>query len=155
MYEGTFCHIKWLPGFLRRLLPQILSPFVVWALSSVEPIPVYRGTARNVIKTFEMSVNCLMSGDSLLIFPENPQERYAQTEQINEFYRGFAHLGRLYHKRTKENITFYPVYASRHARMLRIGEGVTYNPVNGRKEESRIVETLELSMRALWQLDER
>ena len=154
MYEGTFSRKKWLPVFIRRLLPYILSPFVVWALSSLEPIPVFRGTARNVIKTFELSVACLMAGDSLLIFPENPQERYTQTEQISAFYRGFAHIGRLYHKRTQESITFYPVYASRHARMLRIGEGIVYDPANGRKEEHRIVDMLESRMRALRQLDE-
>ncbi len=154
MYEGTFSHLRWLPVFLRKALTNILSPLVVWALSSFEPIPVYRGTARNVLKTFELSVECLQSGDSILLFPENPEDRYTDSEQISNFYRGFANLGRLYYKRTKDCVTFYPVYASRRGRELRIGEGVKYNPANGRREEGRIVEALQLRMRALQSLDE-
>lgn len=155
MYEGTFSHITWLPVPLRRLLTRVAAPLAVWALSSFEPIPVYRGTAKSVIKTFEMSIECLRAGDSILLFPENPEERYTEKEQISDFYRGFAHLGRLYYKRTKSCVTFYPVYASRTARVLRIGEGITYDPALGRKEEGRIVETLESRMRALQQLDEK
>jgi len=154
MYEGTFSHIKWLPVFMRKGLTKMLSPLVVWALSSFEPIPVYRGTARSVLKTFEMSIECLQSGDSILLFPENPEERYTDSKQVNDFYRGFANLGRLYYKRTKESVTFYPVYASRRGRELRIGESVKYDPANGRQEEGRIVETLQQRMRELQRLDE-
>jgi|GEM_PF-361673 len=154
MYSGTFSHIKWLPVFARKALTRILSPLVVWALSSFEPIPVYRGTARSVIKTFELSIECLQSGDSILLFPENPEERYTESEQISDFYRGFANLGRLYYKRAKDSVTFYPVYASRRGRELRIGEGVKYDPANGRQEEGRIVEALQQRMRDLQRLDE-
>ena len=154
MYEGTFSRIRWLPVFMRQAIAKILSPVVVWALSSFEPIPVYRGTARNVIKTFELSIECLQSGDSILLFPENPEERYTDSEKVNDFYRGFANLGRLYYKRTKECVTFYPVYASQRSRVLRIGESVRYNPANGREEEKRIVEVLLKRMRDLQALDE-
>ena len=153
MYEGTFSRITWLPALLRKLLTRVAAPLVVWALSSFDPIPVYRGTAKSVIKTFELSIACLRAGDSILLFPENPEERYTDNEKVSDFYRGFAHLGRLYYKRTKECVTFYPVYASKAARMLRIGEGIIYDPANGRKEEGRIVEALESRMRALQQID--
>ncbi len=154
MYDGTFSHIRWLPVWLRKALAKALSPVVVWALSSFEPIPVYRGTAKNVIKTFELSIECLQSGDSILLFPENPEERYTDNEQISDFYRGFANLGRLYYKRTKQRVTFYPVYASHRLRTLRIGDSVQYEPENGRQEEKRIVEELLRRMRALQQCDE-
>lgn len=154
MYEGTFSRIKWLPVFMRKALTKMLSPLVVWALSSFEPIPVYRGTARSVLKTFTLSIECLESGDSILLFPENPEERYTDSKQVNDFYRGFANLGRLYFKRTKESVTFYPVYASRRGRELRIGEGVRYDASNGRQEEGRIVEALQERMRDLQSLDE-
>lgn len=154
MYDGTFSRIRWLPEFMRKALTKMLSPLVVWALSSFDPIPVYRGTGRAVLKTFEMSIECLQSGDSILLFPENPQERYTDSEQISEFYRGFANLGRFYYRKTKECVTFYPVYASRKGRQLRIGEGVVYMPSNGRQEETRIVDTLHARMRHLQSLDE-
>jgi len=155
MYEGTFIRIKWMPVFMRKLAAAIASPIVAWALNSLDPIPVYRGTVRNVIKTFELSIECLQAGDSILLFPENPEERYTQHDQVSAFYRGFANLGRLYYKRAHECVTFYPVFASRFARVLRIGEGVTYDPLGGRKEEGRIVETLEARMRMLFKQDEQ
>ena len=154
MYDGTFSRIRWLPVFIRKAIASLLSPVVVWALSSFEPIPVYRGTAKNVIKTFELSIECLQSGDSILLFPENPEERYTDSEQISDFYRGFANLGRLFYKRTKECVTFYPVYASYRSRVLRIGESVRYSPENGRQEEQRIVDALLERMRGLQSLDE-
>lgn len=72
---------------------------------------------------------------------------------MSDFYRGFAHIGRLYYKKTNECVMFYPVYASKKGRELRIGEGVRYTP-GSRKEEQRIVEELQRRMRALQRLDE-
>ncbi len=152
MYEGTFRRAKWLPPALRRLIPRLLSPVVVWALRSFDPIPVYRGAQMNVIKTFMMSIECLAAGDSILLFPENPENTYGQ--KVSDFYEGFAHLGRLYYKKTGNALTFYPVYASKKRRELRIGEGVTYNTAGGSNERGRIVETLEQRMRDLEALDE-
>lgn len=149
MYEGTFSHMRGLPVWARRALARLLSPVVVWALSSFDPIPVHRGTGRGLLRTFELSVECLQAGDSLLIFPENPEDRYTDSEKVSDFYRGFANLGRLYYKRTKECATFYPVYASHRTRTLRIGEGVRYDPDNGRREEARIVGELQRRMREL------
>ncbi len=154
MYNGTFSRIRWLPVVMRKALAKMLSPLVVWALNSFEPIPVYRGAAKNVLKTFELSMDCLQSGDSILLFPENPVGRYTDSEQISDFYRGFANIGRLYYKRTKESISFYPVYASPRTRELRIGESVKYDPTNGRREEERIVSELLQRMRELQRLDE-
>jgi hypothetical protein len=153
MYEGTFKKINWLPVPVRRWSAKILSPIVVWALNSFDPIPVYRGTARNVIKTFSLSVECLHAGDSILLFPENPEEEYGVA--LNDFYTGFANLGRLYYKKTREKVTFYPVYASKKGHVLRIGEGVRYDPDNGRGERDRIVDTLHARMQALEALDDR
>lgn len=153
IYEGTFSKIKWLPKGLRKPLAKWLSPIIVWALNSFEPVPVYRGTGRNVIKTFTMSVECLSTGDSILLFPENPEQDYE--EEVSSFYKGFANLGRMYYKKTGEKVTFYPVFASKRQRVLRIGEGVRYNPDNGKKERDRIVESLERQMKSLQDKDDK
>ncbi len=152
MYSGTFSRIKWLPPALRRWIPKALSPIIVWALGSFDPIPVYRGAQMNVVKTFMLSIECLAAGDSILLFPENPEHTYGK--KVSDFYEGFAHLGRLYHKKTGKRLTFYPVYASSKRRELRIGEGVMYDPAGGDMERTRIVETLEQRMRGLESEDE-
>ncbi len=151
MYGGTFGRIKWLPVFLRKFIAKALSPVVVWALRSFDPVPVYRGAGREILKTFKLSVECLNAGDSILLFPENPGEQYG--DKINEFYSGFANLGRMYHRETGKDLTFYPVYASKQSRVLRIGEGVKYDP-KGKNERARIVETLKESMAELQKKDE-
>lgn len=152
MYGGTFSRIKWLPVFIRKFMAKALSPVVVWALRSFDPIPVYRGSGRDIIKTFTLSIECLNSGDSILLFPENPEEKYG--DKVSEFYSGFASLGRMFHRETGKGLTFYPVYASKRSRVLRIGEGVKYDP-KGKSERSRIVETLRGSMAELQSIDER
>jgi len=150
--SGTFSRVKWLLPVLRRWLPKVLSPIIVWALGSFDPIPVYRGAQMNVIKTFMLSIECLAAGDSVLLFPENPEHTYGK--KVSDFYEGFAHLGRLYHKKTGERLTFYPVYTSSKRHELRIGEGVTYDASGGDTERGRIVETLEQRMRELENEDE-
>lgn len=152
IYDGTFGKIKWLPAFFKKLIAKALSPVIVWALRSFDPIPVYRGVSKEVLKTFALSVECLNSGDSILLFPENPEENYG--DRINEFYSGFASLGRMYYRAAKKSITFYPVYASKHSRALRIGEGVMYDP-KGKEERERIVKTLKARMVGLKELDEK
>ena len=152
MYEGTFSRLKWLLPPLRKLLPKILSPIIVWALRSFDPIPVYRGAQVNVIRTFTLSIECLAAGDSILLFPENPKHTYEK--KVSDFYEGFANLGRLYYKRTGERLVFYPVYASPKKRELRIGEGVRFDPAGGASERERIVGSLEQRMRELESVDE-
>jgi hypothetical protein len=104
MYEGTFGRIKWLPVFIKKLITKILSPIIIWGLKSFDPIPVYRGSARDAVKTFKMSVECLNSGDSILLFPENPEERYGGS--INSFYSGFADLGRMFYRKSGGRLLF-------------------------------------------------
>ncbi|MDD5016754.1 MAG: hypothetical protein PHO15_01480 [Eubacteriales bacterium] len=152
MYEGTFSKIRWLPSFLGRFIAKAISPVVVWALCSFEPIPVYRGKPRSVIKTFSLSIECLNAGDSILLFPENPEETYQ--EEVSAFYTGFANLGRLYYKKDGKKLTFYPVYASKRHRVLRIGAGVQYVHDNGKEEKGRIVKLLEVRMRDLQSMDD-
>jgi hypothetical protein len=153
IYDGTFGKIAWLPTFIKKFVASALSPIIVWALRSFDPVPVYRGAGREIIKTFNLSVECLNSGDSILLFPENPEgEPYG--EEINAFYSGFANLGRMYHRKTGKRVTFYPVYASRKNRILRIGEGIKYDPDNKDGERDRIVAALHQRMVELQALDE-
>ena len=152
MYEGTFSRLKWMPPTLRKLLPKVLSPIIVWALGSFDPIPVYRGAQVSVIRTFTLSIECLAAGDSILLFPENPKHTYEK--KVSDFYAGFANLGKLYYKKTGEQLVFYPVYASMKKRELRIGEGVRFDPAGGVHERGRIVAMLEQRMRELESVDE-
>jgi hypothetical protein len=153
IYQGTFRHIRWLPRRWRYPIAHLVSPILVWLLRSAEPIPVYRGSGREVLGTIRMSVEALEAGDNLLLFPENPQEgeneRYA-TQGVSGFFTGFAHLGKAYYAKTGRLLAFYPVYADKHGRTLCIGDCVRYEAGHAAREEKlRIARELESRMNSM------
>lgn len=137
---GVESLFRWIPERLRTRLPRLFAPLVLFVLHSLDPIPVYRGTARDVVKTMRLTVDAMEYEDNILLFPENPGGGKYQTIGISGFYSGFAAIGSEYYKRTGNCTTFYPMYADKSRRTLTIGHGVTFNPDNGRAEEKeRIV----------------
>ena len=148
IWEGSFKSIK--PGWLAKLLLNLIVPLVLWILNSVEPIPIYRKT-REVLKTIDLTVEALMEQDNILIFPENPlttdSKRYA-VSGVSQFYTGFVYLAKSYYKKTGKQITFYPVYANPKKRTITFGEGVRYNPEE-KNEPERISMLLIQAMNAM------
>lgn len=141
--SGINVVFSWLPARLRQKLPHFFAPIALKILLSLDPIPVYRGTMREVIKTMQLTVDAMEYEDNILLFPENPgEEKYAQ-QGVSQFYSGFASIGSEYYKRTGNCTTFYPMYVNRQKRTLTIGDGIRYSPENGsKKEKERIVEAL-------------
>ena len=106
------------------------TKFTCWALNSFNPVPVRRGTSKEVITTFIVSLEALQDGDNLLIFPETPGkgEISQSSDNIRSFYTGFAHIGKVYYDKCGKSLSFYPVYIDKKRREFRIGEAVKYNP---------------------------
>ena len=145
IYEETIKDINWIPKILKYPLSRMVSPILLWAMQSVEPIPVFRGLRKDVVVTFKLTVESLEAGDNILLFPENPKGKYS--ESISEFYTGFARLGEFYYKKTGKEITFYPVCANSKEKTIYIGEGIKYNSKNQvRQERNRIVDELKINM---------
>ncbi len=138
-----------LPEKLRARLPHLIAPIILFVLQSLDPIPVYRGTAREVINTMRLTVDAMEYEDNILLFPENPGEQNYRQQGVSEFYSGFASIGAEYYKRTGHCTTFYPVYADKFKRTLTIGPGIRFNAEKGRREErDRIVAELNAWMNA-------
>ncbi|HWR23261.1 MAG TPA: hypothetical protein VN366_07255 [Feifaniaceae bacterium] len=138
-----------MPEKLRARLPRLIAPVVLFVLQSLDPIPVYRGTAREVINTMRLTVDAMEYEDNILLFPENPGEEQYRQKGVSDFYSGFASIGAEYYKRTGRCTTFYPVYANKFKRTLTIGPGIRFNAENGRREErDRIVMELNAWMNA-------
>ena len=66
------------------------------------------------------SVEVLMDGTSVLIFPENSDEGYKDV--LTQFHAGFVTLALSYYKRTNTDVPVYPVYYHNKKRILMIGE---------------------------------
>lgn len=103
-------------------------------LNSFEPIPVYKGMPMASAAMIDQSVDALMHGDSLLIFPEKPGDKYDR-QSYKEFNTGFAALGKAFHDRTGQCLDFYPIWSDVKTRTFSIGKPVAFDPSNDVREE--------------------
>ncbi|MBP5210927.1 MAG: hypothetical protein J6Z27_03715 [Bacteroidales bacterium] len=138
--------LRALPRFFGKFLGgkmiDAATRFTCWALNSFNPVPVRRGTSREVLTTFIVSLQALQEGDNLLIFPETPGKgeiTQSSDESIRSFYTGFAHLGKVYFDKCGKSLLFYPVYIDKKKRQFRIGEAVRFNPDLDATESKQII----------------
>lgn len=153
MYEGTFSRMTFLPKCLRMGLTKLVAGVVRWALLAFDPIPVARDNIKGLGRTFQLSVDAMESQDNILLFPENPSatedHRYAEGD-VGSFFTGFAHIGRMYYRKTGKCPTFYPIFADKRRRTFTIGEGIRYQPDSPPREEKlRIARELEAAMQQM------
>ncbi|NLD34455.1 MAG: hypothetical protein GX653_06050 [Clostridiales bacterium] len=152
IYTYTVKRQRWLPEGWKLPISRVLAPFLAWVMESIDSIPVYRNTPRELIKTLRLSAAAMEAGDNLLIFPENPNhEGQAQNgylrDTVGEFFTGFVTVAQLYHKRTGKCAQFFPLYADKKNRILHFGNPVRYNPdVPPREEQQRISDALRQEM---------
>ncbi len=132
-----------LPLPLRTAIVKILTPLVIWILNATDPIPVYRDSLRDTIKTIEASVDAMAYDDNILIFPETDYK----AEGVGTLFAGFVQLGRSYYRRTGRAATFYPMYVNRKAHRMSFGEGITFDPRSETGvERDRLVTYLQTAM---------
>ena len=139
-----------------RLIRGINS-ILQWVLNSFNPIPVVRGASRDVMSTFDASLQALLEGDNILIFPEKPRELNAPVEddeydpdRLRNFYTGFAHIGKMYYDATGQSLLFYPLFSDRDRRLFRIGEPVRYDAtLPPRESKQKVARELQRKMNEL------
>ncbi len=121
---------------LSRWTAAALTPLVIHLMHSLDAIPVYKNSMK-IRDTFNRSIDVLCRGDNIIIFPEDPNQKF--TEFLNEFQTGFVHLAWQYHKTTGQQLRFYPVYVSQKTRTITIGRTIEYMPESGfHKERAHI-----------------
>ena len=130
--------MKWL-GPLRWPISKLCGPLSVWAMKSVECVPVYRHKPRELTTTFRKSVEAMQAGDNLLIFPENPDadpnRPGYEHGRPGELFRGFTML------------------AHKGMRTLSFGTEIDYDPEKHPIEErDRVVEE---AQRQMWEMFDR
>ncbi len=124
-------------------------------MNTYDPIPVSRGASKNVMSTFDESLEALENGDNILLFPEHPIDRSkgAQPVDANDlrsFYTGFAHIGKMYFDHTGRELLFYPMYTSMEKRCFRIGEPIKYDSsLDSRESKLSLAAALQESISGL------
>lgn len=158
VYKYTFSQIKWL-GPLRWPISKLCGPVSVWAMKSLESVPVYRHKPRELTTTFRKSVEAMQAGDNLLIFPENPDadpnRPGYEHGRPGELFRGFPMLAQIYYSRTGKACRFVPVLAHKGMRTLSFGTEIDYNPdAHPIEERDRVVEEASRQMQEMFAREE-
>ena len=85
-------------------------------------IPVYRASASSA-KTFRLSLDALVGGESLLIFPD--VDYAGKGDGIGKLHRGFLALDRPYYARTGERARFVPLHVG--DKGVAVGKAVSFS----------------------------
>ncbi len=140
IFENTTSKQENWPVFIQRILARMTAWLSVNVMSQIESIPVYRESPAKLRETFRASIEAMVAGDNLLIFPENPDQKY-EREGIGELSPGFVMLADIYWKRKGKRMRFLPLYANKRRRMLTFGEIIEFNPENNlHEEQNRIIQ---------------
>lgn len=122
--RGRKCKWFW------RGLAAVTAFFVRPMLEMQNAIKVYKASAR-ARETFDDTVNALKEGNNVVIFPESPTKF---SEYINDFYDGFAQVGKYYYDATGKCLKFYPTYVGAHLKTINVGKPIVYDPTKSPKE---------------------
>ena len=127
-------------------LSRLISQASVRLLRAIESIPVWQG--EGLLATYRLSVDYLVRGRSLLIFPEDPAQPADEQCQMTPFKKGFARLGEMYFERSQKLLNFYPLTVHPGLRQVTLGKPIVFNPNNNpANERVRITRVLESIIR--------
>lgn len=120
----------------RRML-KLVSPAVEKVMAPFEPIPVYREDLGKQRRTLQQSVDAMISGDNIVLFPENALPAYSKG-RVTEFFRSFVLIGEYYRRKTGKDALFCPIYVDKKHHRLRFGDLVRYGTAKAVDECERI-----------------
>lgn len=125
---------KWFWRFMSRIVAKGLPPLLHYS----NTIPVYHD--KRILQTFKQSIRALSDGEQLVIFAESPK-RFS--EFINELQPGFVDIARLYYRKTKKALKFFPVYLEKKNAVISVGKPITFDPAQSLDEQrERIIHYL-------------
>lgn len=135
-----------IPPPISMIVSRLISQASVRLLKNIECIPVWQG--EDLKETYRISVDFLMRGRSLLIFPEDPAQPLDEQCRMSPFKKGFSRLGEMYFESTQKILRFYPLVIHPRLRELKVCKPISFNPNNNSANERiRIKSVLESIIR--------
>jgi len=129
------------PKYLRwfyRLLSYIIAPLSACVFNNADTIGVYHDS--RVLSTFKNTVNKLMEGNNVIIFPEHD---VSYNNIVCQFQDKFIDIAKLYYKRTGKELCFVPMYIAPNLKKMYLGTPVPFSAEqNISDERSRICSCL-------------
>lgn len=127
-----------------------LSKITVPLLRSIGCVPVYKGDYDYLQTTLKLSLDLLLRGEFLMIFPEDNTGPVDERTHMQPFLKSFARLGEMYYHETRRPLRFYPV-AVHPSHAVQIGPPVTHNPLAPHPAERlRIKNAMETAVREMY-----
>lgn len=114
---------KWTAPIFDHSLAYLMALLIPPILRGADSVPVYHDAG--VMATLRASVKTLADGRHLLLFPERPTG-YHQYD--TEIFDGFVSVGRLYYKRSREQVHFYPAFVDWRGKKITVGKPLVYDP---------------------------
>ena len=129
-----------IPSPLSMPLARLITQASVRLLRGIGSVPVRHG--EEVRETYCISLDHLMEGQSLLIFPEDPSQPIDEQRNMTPFHKSFARLGELYFEHTQKILKFYPVALHPGLRKVKLSKPISYNPNNNPANECVRIKSL-------------
>jgi len=132
---------EWLAGAISKIHVPLLR--------AVGGIPVYH-TLEGIRETLQITVDRLVEGNVILIFPEDPLGPLDHRYNMRPFQKGFARCGELYFERVRRPLAFCPLAVHAESRTVCAGKPILYNP-NSKpaSERQRIKSVLEQNIQKM------
>lgn len=127
---------RWWPAWFTKTLSACLAWPLTRLMRDMEVVPVYR-SQRDILKTMNKSMEYLLQGESLIIFPDIAYS--SESAEVGDLYMGYLHLGRSYYRKTGKPLKFVPMYAPYHDAVLDVGEPLFLDPEKSYNEEKERV----------------
>jgi hypothetical protein len=115
-----------------------LAPKLERVMGHFSPIAVYHDSLAKQMRAIDQSVDALLAGDNIVLFPETALPKYSKG-RVTEFFRSFALIGEYYRRRTGGSAIFCPLYVDKKHRKLCFGQLVRYGQEKAVQECERIV----------------
>ena len=145
--EFTELELKLRPP-LSVWLARLIGRICVFIMRDLRAIPVY-ASSRRIRDTLQRSLELLLKGKHILIFPENKD--HPINEVLGDFSTGFLAMARLYYEKTRKTIRFLPVAVNQKVKGLRIGNPIRFDAdLPFQQEKRRLKRELERSIYSLY-----
>lgn len=125
MMKDFFPNAKGIKRMFLWLFCMFTAPIIVSIMRSMQGIPVY--LAPKTLVTYRKSVETLLEGKSIMIFPES-NEPYKDAKYVNEIQTGFPYFALEYYRQSGKKVKFYPVYVCHPLHIIIVGKPIEYNP---------------------------
>ncbi len=132
--------LKKLFGFLGTKGVKGLARLIAYPLCRcidfTRPIPVYRMNKEKTDKMLLDSVDALITGDNILVFPEKtPPGSHYKGQDVDPLQTRFIEIANKYNETTGQELSFYPLYIDKKGKQMIVGDKVTYNSTSTLHDE--------------------